>query len=75
MGIVAILGTVFVKEIVPILIRQVALPEIMRAIKKKQQEKNGDWPTEDEVFEELKQNAFKVVEEGEAFLARTKDPR
>lgn len=62
---------VLAKEIVPILIKQVALPEILRIIKRKHEEKNGIWPTEEEVFEELKKTVGIGRAEGQEFLART----
>lgn len=70
-ALLVVLGKVLATEVVPILIKQVVLPEILRVIKKKHEEKNGIWPTEEEIFEELKKTVGTGRAEGQEFLTRT----
>lgn len=70
----AALIAVLVKDVAPVLIKQVVLPEILRIVKKKHAENSGEWPTEEEIFEELKKTIATGREEGQEFLARTEKP-
>ena len=62
---------VLLKEVAPILIKNVLIPEVLRIVKKRQEASAGKWPTEEEVFEDLKKNILEGITAGESFLQRT----
>lgn len=58
--------------LITIFLKDVLIPEVMRAIRNHQAANNGKFPTEAEVFAALEKTTSEGIAEGQAFLDRTK---